>query len=360
VEGPCSEGLRRGTLPAVLSDADAGAGADPAAQERPPRRDLALTASGQGLVFTLPDARTCGWTRAEIDAERRSGRWHRVTRGAYVEAVVWARLDAPARHLCLAQARLLLLGPGWLVARRSAAIAYGLPLIGKHPEKAQLVRHPTTRKARATTRHERLATVTPEDIAWLDGLPVTSLARTVVDIARAEVLRSGVVVADAALRRGLLPAELAAAAARMAGWRGGRRAVEVAAFASGLSESALESVSRVLFHEQAVPRPEQQVEIWVDGRFEARVDFLWREQNVVGEADGRAKYASVESLYAEKRREERLRDLGFEVVRWGWDEAWRRDPELVASVHRSLARGTRNTLVAGVQLRASAARGLAA
>lgn len=48
-----------------------------------------------------------------------------------------------------------------------------------------------------------------------------------------------------------------------------------------------------------------------------RVDFLWRKRRTIGEADGRGKYADDgRSLWNEKRREDRLRELGFEVVRW--------------------------------------------
>jgi very-short-patch-repair endonuclease len=51
------------------------------------------------------------------------------------------------------------------------------------------------------------------------------------------------------------------------------------------------------------------------------VDFLWEEQATVGEFDGRLKYMgqpNADVLYAEKRREDRLRALGLEVVRFGY------------------------------------------
>jgi hypothetical protein len=60
------------------------------------------------------------------------------------------------------------------------------------------------------------------------------------------------------------------------------------------------------------------------------VDFWWPTQKVVGEFDGRGKYlrdeftrgkTTAEVVLDEKRREDRLRGLGFRVVRWGWSEA---------------------------------------
>jgi very-short-patch-repair endonuclease len=51
-----------------------------------------------------------------------------------------------------------------------------------------------------------------------------------------------------------------------------------------------------------------------------RVDFLWDQYRTIGEFDGRLKYDGErrQTLYDEKRREDRLREAGFEVVRFGW------------------------------------------
>src|SRR5439155_5833445 len=116
----------------------------------------------------------------------------------------------------------------------------------------------------------------------------------------------------------------------------------VVGFADPRAETPLESISRVAFHQLGLPAPEPQVEIWHHGYFVARVDFLWRKQCLVGEADGKVKYANVEDLYAEKRREESLRDLGLEVVRWDWAAAYRPGPDLQDSIERGLRRGALN------------------
>ena len=57
------------------------------------------------------------------------------------------------------------------------------------------------------------------------------------------------------------------------------------------------------------------------GRFLGRVDFLWDDCGVVGEADGLEKYAlDRESLRSEKLRQERLEQAGLIVIRWGFDD----------------------------------------
>jgi hypothetical protein len=74
------------------------------------------------------------------------------------------------------------------------------------------------------------------------------------------------------------------------------------------------------------------------------VDFLWDEYNVIGEADGLAKYqpdgrrSTRDKIKAEKRREERLFDAGYEVVRWGWEEATD-PPRLARRLRAAFARG---------------------
>ncbi len=108
---------------------------------------------------------------------------------------------------------------------------------------------------------------------------------------------------------------------RCASWPGAQRIPPLLALADGRSESALESLSRVSMHRAGLPMPELQVEVWVDDRFLARLDFLWRDANLVGESDGRLKYRSGADLYAEKRRQEELEDVGLLVIRWGWPEA---------------------------------------
>ena len=100
--------------------------------------------------------------------------------------------------------------------------------------------------------------------------------------------------------------------------------MRVAAFADGRAENPLETITRLAYRQERLPDPETQVEVWRDGRFIALVDFLFRDQRTVGEADGMGKYDAPGALRAEKRREEDLRRCGLEVVRNTWDEAWER------------------------------------
>jgi hypothetical protein len=77
----------------------------------------------------------------------------------------------------------------------------------------------------------------------------------------------------------------------------------------------------------------------------ARTDFYWPEFRTVGEFDGKVKYgrglrpgqSSGDVVYAEKLREDALRDLGYQVVRWTWGELWPFDA-VFERIRRAFAR----------------------
>jgi hypothetical protein len=100
-----------------------------------------------------------------------------------------------------------------------------------------------------------------------------------------------------------------------------RAAVE---FADGRSESVGESLSRVRMADAGLPPPELQLNVFgALGDWLARPDFCWEELGVLGEFDGRVKYLGTREEVAravmqEKRREARLREMGWVVVRWEW------------------------------------------
>lgn len=131
-------------------------------------------------------------------------------------------------------------------------------------------------------------------------------------------------------------------------WPGIRKARDVIAFADGRAATPLESVSRVVFREMGLPPPELQVTVacYESGNPRIIVDFLWPEFGVAGEADGLLKYdedldPKRVSLRAEKLRQEEIEALGYTVVRWTWDDIWRRPEWVVARIRAAMADGVR-------------------
>jgi hypothetical protein len=144
------------------------------------------------------------------------------------------------------------------------------------------------------------------------------------------------------------PDGLLALHAAMLDWPGSRAAGRVLAFADGRAETPGESRGRVFCHAHGLPEPELQVEIRdVDGRLVGRVDFLFRRQRTIGEFDGRVKYRAgegtltpEETVYREKLREDALRALGFEIVRFTWSDLDHRATLIVRRFHDAFARAS--------------------
>ena len=179
----------------------------------------------------------------------------------------------------------------------------------------------------------------------MDGWPTTDLARTVVDLARSLPFEQGVAAADRALALGATVLELEAALARAGRLRGAGAARRVVAFADGRSESVGESLSRVLLADLGLMPEDLQHRVMDGPRLAGRVDFAWPSLRVIGEFDGRVKYGRLleadedagDAVFREKRREDRLRELGWEVVRWVWADL--AHPEVIAErLRRAFAR----------------------
>src|SRR5436305_15134139 len=101
-----------------------------------------------------------------------------------------------------------------------------------------------------------------------------------------------------------------------------------------------------------LPAPDLQVPLGVDddGYPAGIVDFYWEEFGVVGEADGLVKYDEDEhplSLRAEKLRQEALEALNFIVVRWTWDDIWRRPDWVMMRLRRAMKAGARTATSVG-------------
>lgn len=314
---------------------------------------LAATAASQGGAFTRAQAEETGYRASQIRALL-TDEWRLLYRGVYVERSVWDAASPTHQHVLMAAARILTSRLAPVASRRSGALVHELPLLGTPPKVPLLTRAPRHACDRSESSTLQVAPLEPSERVAVNGVPVTALPRTACDVARTSSFREGVVVADAVLRRRVPPHELLTAAERCAGWPGGPRARRVARFADGRADGPLESITRVAYALERLPRPETQIEIWSpDGDFLGLVDFLWRAQRVVGEADGLGKYDQPLALRKEKLREEGLRACGLEVVRNVWDDVWTAAARkrLAARVRQTFGFAAQHPAVPGVRFR---------
>lgn len=256
---------------------------------------------------------------------RATGELVPVRHGAYAGVEEWEGADARARYLAFlrATARGLAIPP--LLSHGSAAAVLALPVLGRwRPKLEQTVPENAARSSRYVIKHRRQ--VLPE-VVEVDGFHVTPAARTVVDLTSQRGFAAGVVAADHALRHEMCSREDLEREVELLGSGPGCRAArEAVAFADARAESAGESLSRARIAECGFEVPELQIEFWDHEGFVGRVDCFWPEAGLIGEFDGRFKYGrqdpgappSEEVVWQEKLREDRLRSLGFRVIRWTW------------------------------------------
>jgi hypothetical protein len=279
----------------------------------------------------------------------RSGQLIRMRQGAYAtrRAVDWAGAD-PVRALALdvlaARATLSGSGSGNAVASyQSAARLHRLSLLTSPPKGAVSLTLPPDRKQNRATPSDvvfHASQLPKEHVTRLYNLPLTTVARTVSDLARTLPFMDAVVVADSALHQEkTTKPELHQVLEEGKGWPGVRQARRVVDFADDRAESPLESAARVVFAEAGLEPPELQVTIHGEQEqepFAARVDFLWREQKVVAEADGLVKYNDREDLLKERERDHQLRAAGYTVVHFTWQEIFQAKETVIERVRNAL------------------------
>ncbi len=237
----------------------------------------------------------------------RSSAWQRLFPDVYACA------SLPLDHARRARAAAALAVPGAVVSGRSAAVLWGVPLLGTDDDVELTVppgsRAGAIRGIRVTRRALRL-----EDLARRRGVPLTTPLRTALDVGRIEPAVEAVVALDRLVGARLVTLEelrVAAAASTGPGCRATRRAAERA---DGLAGSPQETRLRLLLHDSPLPRPvPQHVVRDADGRFLARVDFGWPEARLALEYEG-VWHGRDQQVVRDRRRLNELTAAGWTVV----------------------------------------------
>lgn len=259
------------------------------------------------------------------------GRFHQLHRGAYVSAVDWAAADVDARYRMRIRAVAAVTDRA-IVSHESAAALHGMPLQSSAHRAVHLLTSMSRGSRRTTAIHRHATRLDLVDPVEVEGVLVTSIARTLVDLARSADAITAVACLDWALKRGVVGRDdVLREAAGMTFSAGRGRLERIVQFADPRSGSLGESASRVVIHLLGFPAPDLQVS-FSDTRGEIGiVDFYWEIIRLIGEFDGKRKYvgdrfgsrlSGDEIVFAEKRREDRLRATRRGMVRWGWGE-WR-------------------------------------
>jgi Protein of unknown function (DUF559) len=267
-----------------------------------------------------------------------------VCRGAYADAARARRILSRrgGRQLLRATAAVAITGPGSALSHETAAMIHRIDLIRQPDSLVTLTRTPGSNRAHGPGIHVHSASLPPGHVTTKFGSPVTTAARTVIDLARTMPFADGVVAADSAIHKRLTSKpEMQAVLTACSRWPGLAKATKVVAFASGLAESPLESIARVVFDEFGLPPPALQY--WISADFKAigRVDFYWEQYKTIVEVDGAMKYEDPTRAKAQLWRDKKLRAAGYEVEHFDWQEITTSPATVVASIRAAFERGSR-------------------
>jgi hypothetical protein len=253
----------------------------------------------------------------------------RLRRGAYCARGRWESWSDRERHLARVVAASRQAVEGFIVAGVSAAAVWGMPVLGPFPhEVTALDRHRGGGRSEPGVRRVTVGAETARSVE-IEGMAVTDLPRTALDVARTVPFRDAVGSVDWALwrrnPRALTHDMLRSELVRMAPRVGRRHLERVVEFSTDLSDSFGESVARAVIHEAGFAPPELQYALRdADGLMFA--DYAWPSARILVEFDGESKFTDprfggtdpLAKLREQRRREARLRHLGWTIVRLEW------------------------------------------
>ena len=298
---------------------------------------LLTRAERQHGVFTTAQARSNGISDASEAQLVATGRWESVGLG------LLRVVGAPQTWRQRLWLGLLEAPTGSVVSHWAAEQLRGLPGRRRLDEVHVLTLNDLDHRARHSQLHQT-RDLPPEHVTEVDGIPCTTVARTIFDLARTEAAEWIAVLLDAGLHQaGMTTQEMVDTTLRLAkrGRTGTRKMRHLVSERMGMdylpTESVLETEFVSLCRAYSLPEPERQVVLGDDVGAIGRVDFFYRP-NLVVELDGRAFHAGLVQQRVDQGRDERLRALGIDVLRLTWFEVVRDPVKTAKRVRRRLDR----------------------
>jgi len=253
----------------------------------------------------------------------------RVRRGAYADASEWKAASAHDRHVSLIRAVVASGRAALIVSHASAVAQHRLPWIGSFGDRV-VVTDPARDRGQTKHRIQRVGSAgRMPPVELVDGVVVTSLAVTAVDVALREHPWRAIVVLDAVLRRGVSKSVIRDELAHRTAARSRVRALRLIDAADAAADSPGESITRWGSIVLGAPPAELQHAFPNEWGGAERVDLWFPASGTIVEFDGATKYTRAEMrngrtaeevVVAEKRREDRLRARhevnGFARVTW--------------------------------------------
>jgi very-short-patch-repair endonuclease len=245
-----------------------------------------------------------------IDFRIEAGRLHPLHRGVY--SVGHRNVSAKGHRL----AAVLACGEAAVLSHASAAAHWGI-----RPTSAARVdvTAPTIHRRRGIKPHR--SKLRPDEVTVHDGIPITTVARTLLDL--------GAVLNDQALEKTINEAEirdlfdldeidaLLARYPRRKGTKAFRRAIKEAKRRLTRTRSDLEDRFKALLFAENLPEPEYNATLELNGTT-YEPDCLWREQRLIVELDSRTFHQTTAAFEQDRERDRIFTAAGYRVIRVTW------------------------------------------
>ena len=289
-------------------------------------------AQSQQGTFTRRQALAVGFTDWVLHSRVVNGQWQRLDQGVY-----------------------LFFGEPSDEARLAAAVA-ALPAVASHGSAAKLHRlrgfrssapevtvpHRFSNRFAGVTVHES-TDLEPAHVAEIDCLPVTSVSRTIFDLAiRLKKRQLRGVADDAIVRRLSSPSDLAEMLACIGrrgrpGTAGMRLLVDDMSHNYVAPESVLEQKMLNLLDQAGLPIPIKQMPIPWRTSVDGRVDLAYARDRVLIECDSRRWHTLAESFQRDRRRDNLAQGEGWRILRFTWEDITQRPHETIRQIRQVLA-----------------------
>jgi very-short-patch-repair endonuclease len=289
---------------------------------------IAQIAGRQDNLITWEQLVRVGVGRRAVARRVESGRWQRIHKAVYLIGPALPTLSAKAR------AAVLTCGHGAALSHRTAAVMWKLLPISPEPELHVMVagRNPGVKPG---IRIHRVAELPEDELAVRQGIPLTTPARTICDLAATEPLRDlESALAEARIHRLATDRQITKVIHR-APTRPGAPTIRTLLEQeddSGYTRSKAERLLRDLIAKADLERP-----LFNEPVLGFVVDALWPRQRVIVEVDGYTYHQHRAAFERDRRRDQQLTAAGYRVIRITWIQLRDRPIETIAAIVKTLA-----------------------